>query len=156
MFLNGLGLRAELPRILATPVIAHNLESGALTEETRHCEAWPLACRNAKGASRGDSWPTARTRGFKEKAPPRTGPGSPLQHQIGVRKELPPVIVAGMTEQPGAATVVAAQRRLTRSRPKKRATKRLSAWCVADHGPADCLVPGMSESYRCRRLQTAH
>ena len=60
MFLNGLGLRAELPRILATPVIAHNLESGALTEETRHCEAWPLACRNAKGASRGAHRPDAR------------------------------------------------------------------------------------------------
>src|SRR5438552_6868642 len=59
-----------------------------VTEETRHCEAWPLACRKAKGRLfRTRLFPTARTR-IKEKAPPRTGPGSPLQHQIGVRKEL--------------------------------------------------------------------
>src|SRR5947208_6526609 len=81
MFLNGLGLCAELRRILVTPAIARNLESGAF-------RAWPLACRKAKGRLfRTRSFPTARTR-IKEKAPPRTGPGSPLQHQIGVRKEL--------------------------------------------------------------------
>src|SRR5207253_2175823 len=86
-------LCAELRRILVTPAYAsHRAQS---RERGFSSPKRPAIVKRGllhAGKRKAASFARVRSpppgRGLRKKAPPRTGPGSPLQHQIGVRKEL--------------------------------------------------------------------